>query len=243
MSKRRKYLILCGIGFVFCVFALIRLPASLLLSQLPPQIRMDGCEGTVWAGRATALGLGGQVLQQNIEWRFVPSALFSGRIGWAVQGRYRDDPSQLTVLLSPRQIEVRKLDLVIPLEPLLAQDPKLKTLRFGGILRINTASFVTGKPYTINARIENFFSALTSNAGPLGSYRMTLNMLPDQTGEWQLTHAEGVLSIRGQGRIAPQGPQGRIMLKPDENAAGYLQTMLAMLPRDEDAYVLNLPMN
>jgi general secretion pathway protein N len=243
MSKRRKYLIACGIGFVFGLFALIRLPASLLLSQLPPQIRVDGCEGTVWAGRATALGLGGQVLQQNIEWRFVPSALFSGRIGWTLQGRYRDEVSHLTVLLGPKQIEARQLDLVMPLEPLLAQDAKLKVLRFGGTLRINAPAFVTGKPYTVNARIENFFSALTANAGPLGSYRVTLNMLPDQTGDWQINHGEGVLSVNGQGRIAPQGPQGRIKLKPDENAAGYLQTMLAMLPRDEDAYVLNLPMN
>jgi general secretion pathway protein N len=243
MSKPRKYLIAGSIILVFCLFALIRLPASLLLTKLPAQWRVDGCEGTLWSGRATALGLGGQALQQNIEWRFMPSALFSGRAGWDVRGQYRNDRSQLTVLLSPKQLEVRNLELALPLEPLLAQDPKLKVLRFGGVLRITAPQFISSKPYSINARLENFFSALTANAGPLGSYRMTLNMLPDQSGDWQLSHTDGVLNASGQGKIDGQaGLSGQIKLKPDENAAAYLQTMLAMLPRNEDTYVLNLPM-
>lgn len=244
MSKRRKYLITGAIIVVFCLFALIRLPASLLLSYLPAQLRIDGCEGTLWSGRATALGLGGQALQQNLHWRFLPSALLSGRVGWDVRGQYRDAPSGMTVLIGAKQIEVRNLDLVMPLEPLLAQDPKLKVLRFGGVLRVSAPAFTSSKPYTINARIENFFSALTASAGPLGSYRMTLNMLPDRSGDWQLSHTDGVLNVSGQGRIAQAtGLSGQIKLRPDENAAAYLQTMLAMLPRAEDAYVLNLPMN
>jgi hypothetical protein len=241
---KRKIIVRTSIALVFCFFVLVRLPASLFTGYLPAAIRIDGCEGTVWNGRATALGLGGQVIQQNLSWHFLPAALLRGQIGWEIQGQFRDDKSRLSVLVNPKQLEVRDLALTMPLEPFLAQDQKLKVLRFGGVLRVTAANFVSSKPFTVNAKLENFFSALTASAGPLGSYQFTLNMLPGRQGEWLVSHLDGVLNVSGQGKIdTGSGVVGKVRLRPDENAAGYLQTMLSMLPREEEAYVLNLPMH
>lgn len=242
MKIPRKYLWIGSGLLAFTLFALIQLPASIMLSKLPAQLRMDGVEGTLWRGRATALGLGGTVLQQNVHWTFNPGALFSGRLGWNFTGQYRNDQSRVQILLTPKHFEVRDADIALPLEPLLAQDEKLKTLRFGGILRISAQPFSNKAPYTLNARIENLFSSLTTGAGPLGSYQLTLNMLPDGNGDWQVTHQEGTLTVNGAGKLETKGPSGSLRLKPDENAAPYLQTMLAMLPRADDGYMLNLPM-
>lgn len=238
---RKKYLLVAALTGVFVLFAVIRTPASLALGLLPKEVRLDGCEGTLWQGRASALGIGGQVVQENVRWQFLPGQLRHGRLAWQIGGQFNHEEGKLTVALNTARITLHDAKLVLPAEPLFGLHDKLKMLRLGGYLRLETASFALDQPSSLQARLENLFSPLSPTTGPLGSYRIDLTMQPGQPAHWQVSPQEGILAISGNGSMNHQQGTltGQLVFKPENKMAASLKPVLASLPNNADVYTLS----
>jgi len=237
---RHKKLSYALLGIVFVLFALIQAPMSLVLGLLPSNLRIDGCEGTLWHGRAAAFGVDGQIVQQALRWNFSPRHLWQGQLAWSIQGSFQQHPSQLNLLLGPTQIAVQNIKLALPAGPLLGLHDRLKPLKLGGLLTLNSPHLALNQTATLNGRLENLFSPLAPTQGPLGSYRLALSLQPDQSGQWQVSPEQGLLSIRGTGtlNLAHGSASGALAFQPQGTALDSLKPVLASLPRQNNAYTL-----
>lgn len=70
-------------GAVFVAVGVATLPATLVVSRLPPDVRLDGVSGSVWNGAATQLTLRGAPLGA-LRWRLQPASLFALRLNYAI---------------------------------------------------------------------------------------------------------------------------------------------------------------
>ncbi len=229
--KKLNKLTWAGIIAVFLLFALIRFPVSLAAGFLPGNIRLDGTEGTIWQGRASAFGLGGQVVQQDVIWKVRFDNLLKARLAWDISGKFAADTSKLTLSLAPTRIELRDVAVALPLEPFLGQDAKLKSLRLGGLLKLNTANFSPQRPSDLSVRLENLFSALTPAIGSLGSAEISVATQADKTATWSAKPLDGALAVSGSGTMAPMRGKltGQLGFKPDEKLAASLRPVLSLL--------------
>ncbi len=246
MSKKPT-LLYAGILAVLLVFALIRFPVALAAGWLlPEKIRLHGGEGTLWQGRASALGVGGMVVQQDIAWQLHPQSLLRGQLAWEIKGKFAAEHSRLNIALSPGAIELRDVHVALPLEPFLNQDAKLKPLRLGGLLKLGSTRFTPQRASEIVVRLENLFSALVPAIGALGTTEIKLATQTDQTAKWTAQPVEGALAIRGEGTFNPKRgtATGTLAFKPDEKLAGSLRPILSLLQQGANSeYTLALPAN
>ena len=81
--RQRTLIVLVG-GVVFLGVGLATLPATLLVSHLPPGVTAEGVSGSVWSGAADLIRLRGQPLGAA-NWTAEPLALFSGRLNYHVE--------------------------------------------------------------------------------------------------------------------------------------------------------------
>ena len=238
-----KHKMAVGIAVLSSVFfacVLIRAPLSLASPFLPAGIKLAGCEGSLWQGRASALGVGGQIVQEDIRWHFLPSHLWQGHLAWEIQGKFNKENSQLTLKLGPTRIIADELRVVVPANPLFSQHDKLKGLKLGGLLHLQSTHLGSDQPGTLNGQLVNLFSALVPDQGALGSYRLALTLQPGLNGTWNIAPQQGVLGINGNGSLnLMQGhASGSLAFTPQGQALANLQPILAMLPKQGDAYTL-----
>lgn len=213
------------------VFFLVRAPASLFTVFLPPSVDLKHVEGSVWHGKAAAVGVGGVLVQEGVEWRFLPASLSGAALEWAFTGRFADRPSRLNLVARPSGVEVRGLDLVAPLEPFAALHPKLKSVQLGGTLHAKA-----GGSATIAVDIRRVFSALMPRAG-FGDYRLEIDTGPGGAGKWRLTTMAGKLRVEGEGAVgaAPSAIKGRVVITPQESPSA-IASMLAAFAREGTGY-------
>ena len=76
-------------GAVFVAVGVATLPASLLVSRLPPDVALQGVGGSVWNGGATEFRLQGVPLGA-LAWTVQPAELLRGRIAYRVDLRRAD---------------------------------------------------------------------------------------------------------------------------------------------------------
>ena len=226
---------------VFALFALIRAPLRLVTLWLPPTVVLKNVEGSLWDGSASAIGVGGMVVQQRVEWHFRPQTLLSSALTWTVSGRFGDQRSRLIVVLGSGGAELSEVKVFVPLEPLAALHPKLKAVELGALLHV-TASRLNGHaPIKAAIDVDRLFSALAPQVGALGSYRAELDVGADGKGRWTLTSASGLLGATGQGQIDTRRAQvnGQLVLTPSAPIPG-LSPALSQLPRSGDGYLIAL---
>lgn len=243
MSKR-KWLVAAGILIVFLGFALVRFPVALAAGFLPATLQLTGGEGTVWQGRASALGLGGMAVQHDIAWQLQPQRLLRGQLAWEIKGKFAAEQSRLTLAVSPNAVEVRDMQVALPLEPLLAQDAKLKPLRLGGMLKLQSVVFTLQRPSELSARVENLFSALVPGIGALGNTQIQLSVPNSQAASWAARPEDGPMAINGEGTLDLKRGKvaGKLTFKPDNKLAGSLRPILSLLQQDANGeYTLALP--
>lgn len=81
--QRRTRLVATG-GAVFLAGLVLLFPARVAYEWFAPEtVRLSGISGTVWSGSA-AEGTFGGFYAGNLDWRFRPAALFTGKAGYAV---------------------------------------------------------------------------------------------------------------------------------------------------------------
>lgn len=226
---------------IFALFGLIRAPFSLVTLWLPKTVQLKNVEGSLWDGRASAIGVGGMIVQERVEWHFRPKTLLSGALTWAVSGRFGDKTSRLNISLGAGGAALSEVNVFLPLEPLAALHPKLKTAQLGALLHATASRLNSNAPIKAVLDVDRAFSALVPQAGPLGSYRLELDAGADGKGRWTLTSAPGLLGATGQGQFDLRRSQvdGQLVLTPSAPIAG-LSPALSQLPRSGNGYLIAL---
>lgn len=225
---------------IFLACVLIRAPLSLASPFLPAGIRLAGSEGSLWQGRASALGVGGQIIQEDIRWHFLPSHIWQGKLAWEIQGRFNTEKSQLILKLGPTRISADQLRVVLPANPLFNLHDKLKGLKLGGLLHLQSAHLSSDQSGTLDGQLVNLFSALVPDQGVLGSYRLSLTLQPGLNGKWRIAPQQGALALSGSGALnLMQGhASGSLVFKPQGQALASLKPILSTLPKQGDTYTL-----
>ena len=235
LPARRTLLFAAGI---FLIALIVRLPAGFATLALPPEIQLRDVDGSFWNGRASAVGLNGVLVQEQVSWNFLPRALLEAKLAWAVGGRMADQASRFELALRPRGAELNGVSLALPLEPLAALHPQLKPAQFGATLRVTAKRLGAQAPVEASVAVEHLFTPLAAH-GELGSYRLDLRGAADGKGDWQLATVAGVLKAAGQGTFDAGRSRvaGRAVLAPQSPIPG-LSPLLAALPKEGDGFVV-----
>jgi hypothetical protein len=223
---------------VFFLSLAVRLPASFVTLVLPERIQIREAEGSFWNGRASAIGVGGVLVQEQLSWSFLPQALLEAKLAWAIGGRLAGETSRLEFALRPGGAELNGVGLILPLEPLAALHPRLKSAQLGAVLRVTAKSLSLNAPATASVAIEHLFTPL-SPQGELGSYRLDCKTNGEGKGNWQIATTSGVLRVAGGGAFDAGQSRvgGRLTLTPQSPIPG-LSPLLSSLPKAGEGFVL-----
>jgi len=235
LPARRSILLAAGI---FVAALAVRLPASFATRVLPPEIQLRGVDGSFWNGRASAVGINGVLVQEQVSWNFLPRALLEAKLAWAVGGRLADQTSRFELALYPGRVEINSVDLALPLEPLATLHPQLKSVQLGALLRVTAKGVSTRSPVAASVVVEHLFTPLVPQ-GEIGNYRVDIKGETNGKGSWQVATVSGVLQAAGQGTFDAGRSRinGRLTLTPQSPIPG-LSPLLASLPKDRGGAVL-----
>jgi general secretion pathway protein N len=205
-------LIALGAG-AYLAFALITLPASIVLSRLDSSnIHAAGVSGTVWNGRAQVLQAGGFHLGAA-QWKLHVLPLFAGRLNADVKLTRTDGFAQGEVTVAAGN-RVHLEDLTASL-PLAALPPGIVRGAWAGTLNMKLAQLTLEEGWPIDAAGTIDLVDLTGPAGkPNGK--------PVDLGNYQLTFpAEAASSDALTGALKDTGGplqlSGTLQLKPDRS--------------------------
>ena len=104
-----KKLVAFGIA-AFLLFALVTLPASVVLSLINLQgVTLSGVSGSIWNGRAEAVRAG-TLNVGSVEWNLDVLALFTGKLGANVKVTRTDGFAQGAVAFSGSSVTLRRVN-------------------------------------------------------------------------------------------------------------------------------------
>ena len=84
--QSQSRLLLIG-GLILVVGLLVLFPARVAYRWIvPANVQLASIEGSLWHGSAAEASIGGVYLR-DLQWRFRPTALFTGGIGYAIEAR------------------------------------------------------------------------------------------------------------------------------------------------------------
>jgi general secretion pathway protein N len=208
--KRFWSLLALGLG-AFLLFAVVTLPASLLISRLDEfGVHAAGVEGTVWKGRAQVL----QVANSNlgsVSWNLHVLPLFAARLQADLQLNRSDGFARSTVAVaSSGRMHFSQLNASLPLSAL----PTGSLLDgWTGSVNLDLAELV----------VENGWPIAAEGTVDVLDLKLLMKSLYD-IGSYQLVFADAAESAPGNGLIAAitdLGGQlqvsGTLQLKPDRS--------------------------
>jgi general secretion pathway protein N len=204
-----RWLIALGL-LTFLAFAIISLPASVLLGFLQPYgITTAGAGGTAWNGRAQVLQVRG-VTVGAVEWQLHPLALLTLELAADVKIKRPQGSAQSKVALkSAASIRFQDLTASLPLSALSGIAPA----GWNGTVNMKFSELVlnNGWPTVAVGTTEILNLSSANNKGALsGSYRLTLPAQGAQVTADRL--AADLVDLGGPLQI-----QGRLELRPDRS--------------------------
>ena len=209
---------LAVLGIVaYIVFALVTLPARLLVSRLAPLITADGVQGTVWDGQAQVVQQG-TVWLGSVAWKLRALPLFMGRLRADVKVTRSDGFAQATIDAGfSGNVAFGNLTASLPLASMSAPGGWVGTIN----AKLPHLSVHNGWPNQVEGTIE-----ITNLTGPanrpsnLGSYKVTFP--PGGSGGGELVGAladlGGPLEIAGNIRLKDDRSyvlEGVVAARPD----------------------------
>lgn len=240
MSRTTRWTLLAALAAL--VFLLCNVPATLVARALPAQLALAGVEGSIWHGKATALGLNGLVVQEKLVWKFEPLTLFKGRIAWQLDSEHAGQPGHLRAVLGLQGAALENLRMTLPVEPLTLFDPMVTALRLRGDILLESARLANHEPIQVTGSLQRVGSAMAGELTALGSYRYVASTDAQGNASMEMSTLNGPLLIQGTGAFDPKARKGKasLRLKPEADLPG-LSPVLATLPRDGDTYLLEFP--
>jgi general secretion pathway protein N len=194
----------------FIVFALVTLPAGVVLSRLSSNgIATGGVSGTIWNGRAQVLQVRGAHIG-GVEWKLQLLPLFTGRIGADVKVT-RIDGFATTELSAGLTGTVRLKNLTASL-PLSALPPNASPGGWAGTLngRFAELTMENGWPTSVDGTLDLMdLTGPARNPSKAGSYRVMFDPA-----------ASNAEVLKGDIEDSGDGPlqvNGTIELRPDRS--------------------------
>jgi|TARA_E500000178_G_scaffold321850_1_gene346101 general secretion pathway protein N len=224
---------------LFIIISIVRAPAALVVSVLPPTLTIAGVSGTIWSGQTANLSvsLGDQRLALGqTRWQINPLKLLTGgaiklTTGWGSQRAQATIDlgldGSLTITDSSLKLDVGWLRRVIPLYVAGVIDADIERMTFSS----NAVNDVTGRlVWTDAAWRSNGGDILlgtyavdmsTSDDGVLGEV-ITLKGALNVTGSVQIKDSEYELSLDLTGpAVRNEAFQQSIALMATPSGAGY----------------------
>ncbi|WP_373974260.1 type II secretion system protein N [Chitinibacter sp. SCUT-21] len=243
MSRGKKISLGCALALLFTAILLLRMPVAAI--PLPASMSLVQASGTVWQGRASALGLEGVAIQQNLSWQFEPQALLHAQLAWQLHAQAASAqnpvPSQARVVIGWRGLAMENVDITLPLEGVLRSMPKIASWGLGGTAQIRSAHLSKQVGDSAELILNPLFSQLVPALSPLATLRANLQM--NETGaNWSINPAgASAISVNGQGTLLWQGgrlisKQGEINLQPDDKVKQQLAPLLLQIPATANGY-------
>jgi hypothetical protein len=240
MKRIPRRIVITALALVgmFCV---VRAPLSPITLFLPAVIQLKNVEGSLWNGRASAVGVGGMIVQEAVAWHFAPPSVLSGTLAWRLSGRFGDKTSELRLAWRPGGAELDSVSMFLPLAPLAALYPQLKAAQLGALLHATTAHLSPRAPTRVAVDVDQVSSALIPQAGQLGRFRVDVDVAADGKGNWTLSSLPGLLAATGQGQLDVNRSHidGQVVLTPSAPIPG-LSALLAQLPKAGEGFLIAL---
>jgi general secretion pathway protein N len=195
--KKTWPLVALGIG-AFLLFALVTLPASVVLSFFhPPGVALSGVSGTIWKGRAQAVRSGNLHIG-SVEWSLDVLALFTGKLGADVKVTRSDGFAQGSIAMSGTRVAMRGLNASLPLSAL---PPNLVQGWTGtATLKLTQLALANGWPVAATGTVNVTDLVGPANRPiPMGGYKV---VFPESAAADGL---QGALSDTGAGPLAVSG--------------------------------------
>jgi general secretion pathway protein N len=231
--KRVWPLVALGIG-AFIVFALVTLPASIVLSRIPtPAVSFSGVSGTLWSGRAQALRIGA-IHAGSVEWNLHVLPLFTGRLSADVKATRTDGFAQGEVTTTPSgRLVLEAFTASLPVDAL---PPDVAQGGWSGTLNLKLPRLVLedGWPTQADGTIEAVdLVGPASRPAEIGSYRIAFTGADASAGvlSGALTDLGGPLQVTGTVQLKPDRSylvDGLIATRP--NAPKSIANALQYLP-------------
>ncbi len=197
---------ICASGIAaYALGLIIILPATLIDARMDHAtrgiIRLAETRGSVWSGsgqleiREKGRRIGSA---HNLTWRFQPSSLLRGQLGFAIELGSEGRLVPLTVGFS--RIELTNADISLPASVLGLIEPRIAPLQPDGELSLHIPRLVIGRNLIQGNGVlqwRNAGSALTT-VSPLGDYELNFTA-NDGTVSTTMRTLQGPLQIDGQG--------------------------------------------
>lgn len=227
----------------YAIFLIALMPASYIAAKLEASTRggvqVHEARGSLWGGggRATVATPAGPLALEDLEWRFLPARLVSGRLAFAVTGRSAGFESRAEVARSYSAWEARDVSIEGRAAGAASFMPLIAHWRPEGRLAAKAPLLAwNDREMHGEARLEWREAAVAlSEVRPLGSYRVELRG-EGARARVALSTLEGPLEVSGQGTITPPS---RLAFSGEARARGpaaaSLQPLLDLLgPRRAD---------
>ncbi|WP_348943887.1 type II secretion system protein N [Chitinibacter sp. FCG-7] len=245
MSRLRKWSLGLFIVLALLLVLIVRMPVAMLQTVLPSSVSLVQTSGTLWDGRASALGLEGIAIQQNLRWQFEPKAILGGQLAWKLNGQAAGSEanSQARLVLGVRGAALENVDVTLPLEGILRTIPKIASWGLGGTAQLRSTRLSKQAGDSAELTIDPLFSQLVPALSPLTTLRATLTM-NDGGANWTINPAgASAITVNGQGALQWQaggrvGSQGEINLQPDDKVKQQLAPLLIQIPATANGYQL-----
>ncbi|WP_027469408.1 type II secretion system protein N [Deefgea rivuli] len=240
-SMKKPFLRRIAIGaavlFACVLILLIRMPVSALNWILPKDVSLVQASGSIWDGKASAVGWQGVVLQQNLNWQFDAKAVLAGTLAWQLRGEAQGAASQARAVLGWRGIALENVDVTVPLEGVFRAIPQVANWGLGGRAQLRSTRLSKQVGDSAELVLDPIFSQLVPALMPLTALRVQFYVIDGGT-KWQVTPAgASAIAVTGQGELQWQGAaHGTINLKPEENVRQQLAPLLLQVPATSEGY-------
>ncbi len=225
----RGKLILAGL-LLYLLLLLIQMPVAWLIVRLPADspLQLAQADGTLWQGEVRQVAWqveGERVGFGRLTWRWLPSALLKGRIGFSIE--LGDAAGKLSgdVLLDSKSVVLKNLRGRIDAVLLGLVSRPLGLLQPQGSLRVDIDDlYLTRKRIHGSVRLDWLGARSGMVVAPLGDYRAELKTDPDgRRARVDVSTLQGALNMIGNGDYLPgKAPHGSLSLTPPPGETGNL---------------------
>ena len=194
----------------YAAFLFALMPASYVAKEAEARthggLQVHEASGTIWqgTGRATIATLAGPLAVERFTWRFLPSRLASGRIGFVVEGTSSGFTGRAEVGRTPAAWEARDVALAGDARGIASFLPLLAHWRPEGTLAMEAPRLAWDeREMRGEAKLEWRAAAMAlSEVRPLGSYRVEVRG-DGGPAKFPLQPLEGALRLSGPGTLQP----------------------------------------
>jgi general secretion pathway protein N len=204
---------------VFAGVGVATLPASLVVSRLPPQIGIEGASGSVWNGAATQASWQGAPLGA-LTWRAHPASLLQGRADYSIELTREDGfvRGRVSASFGGGSVEASDVELRMPITA-LSRNVAANAWRGDLAGTVQRARLENGWPVDLVARFRMSGLRPPGAQFEVGSYELNFDeaaSTPQQlTG--RVRDLEAPMVVRGQLEIRPNRSytlEGEVAPKP-----------------------------